>query len=146
MQLTPHESKHNANLSGWVPWHALRNIWVHYIGYDNFDNKQMGNTQWIVKDFRHSLCSSRAIQTKPLIKQIQDSSFSIKASVVIFLLHCVCRQFLCKTMSMNVPKRCCSLYSPCTARSCSSVVQREFILEAGWEREVKMTAWEQIAD
>lgn len=28
----------------------------------------------------------------------------------------------------------CSLYSPCTARSCSSVVQREFILGAGWER------------
>lgn len=32
-------------------------------------------------------------------------------------------------------RRGCSLYSPCTARSCSSVVQREFILGAGWERE-----------
>lgn len=27
-----------------------------------------------------------------------------------------------------------SFYSPCTARSCSSVVQREFILGAGWKR------------
>lgn len=30
-------------------------------------------------------------------------------------------------------RRSCSFYSPCTARSCSSVVQREFILGAGWK-------------
>ena len=45
------------------------------------------------------------------------------------------RAVFCGGNSGIVPKRRFIFFSPCTVRSCSSVVQREFSLEPGWEGE-----------